>query len=404
MSAGARDLPEEGLSLWLTEWKVDPEALWPGRHMVAAIGRTVAGQVDFYVHPDGQAVKVAGLRVHSDFQRRGLASMLMDAVYAAYPTAWITHGLRDKDGVHWWNAYRDPAPERNIHNRPPAEWAAYFDTLEVAGNQAQHAHLNRHYRLDGHRDAVYRYGERLETEAALYRADFRPVTPVRVDPAAQPLHGALRLVLPPALHAYIHDDGQDAAGRAAALLEHVGHGNLPHDADWTTTRQAAFADAHHQELFQNSPSQRPATHVVFTLRPLGAVAKRVVHALATSVVIRHPGDLAVDVAEVSWRQAERPHLTHAAQLSPAVQAAIAPSEKQYASKIYQNRYDETGFLPTTRGTTTPFAGRAAQIRAMAERLIGSRTLRSPSRAQPTDEQTAAPQYQTPRQRPPSPGR
>lgn len=55
------------------------------------------------------------------------------------------------------------------------------------------------------------------------------------------MYGATRLFLPPGLHAYVHDDGQDAAGRAT----HLGHGNLPRRTYWNATRQAAFADAHH---------------------------------------------------------------------------------------------------------------------------------------------------------------
>ncbi|MFI2437131.1 GNAT family N-acetyltransferase [Streptomyces sp. NPDC018693] len=204
MAADAEGLPEEGLALWLTEWKVSTRIPWLGRHLVASVGSSVAGQLDFFLHPDGQAVKVVMLRVHPDFQRRGLAGVLMDALYAAHPTAWINHGWRTENGARWWNGYREPAPQRNVHNRPPAEWASYFDAVDVASDKAHNAHQNNYYGLDGHRDAVYRYGERLETEAALHAAAYRPVTPVRVDPGAQPLHGAARLVLPPAVHEYVH--------------------------------------------------------------------------------------------------------------------------------------------------------------------------------------------------------
>jgi len=51
--------------------------------------------------------------------------------------------------------------------------------VDVASDKAHNAHRNKHYGLDGHRNAVYRYGERLETEAALHAASYRPVTPVR---------------------------------------------------------------------------------------------------------------------------------------------------------------------------------------------------------------------------------
>ncbi|MFB6984633.1 GNAT family N-acetyltransferase [Streptomyces sp. NPDC056297] len=404
--AQAQELPEEGLSLWLTEWKVGTRIPWLGRHVVASIGRSAAGQIDFYVHPEGHAVKVAMLRVHPDFQRRGLASVMMDPLYAAYPTAWINHGWRTKEGARWWNRYREPAPERNVHNRPPAEWAVYFDAVNVAADKTHNAHQNSFHGLDGHRNAVYRYGERLETEAALHTAAFRPATPVRIDPGARPLHGAARLVLPPAVHVYVHDNAQDPRARATALLEHIGHGNLPRDTFWNTTRQAAFADAHHEELFARPPGPR-VTHVVFTLSPLDIAARPGAHALATSVdVQQHPGDLAVDVAELSWRQADRPHVTHAAELDPAVTAAIAPFSPQNASTAYQIRYDEEGFLrAAARRNARPFADRATQIQAMAARLLRGQASRArTSQPQPAAPQTAVPHPQTPQQQDPGPGR
>ncbi|MFD7861491.1 GNAT family N-acetyltransferase [Streptomyces sp. NPDC059783] len=405
MAQETNGLPDEGLSLWLTDWKDSTSTLWPGRHLVASIGRSVAGQIDFFLHPDGQALKVGMLRVHPDFQRRGLASVMMDALYEAHPTAWINHGWRTPQGARWWNGYQEPAPQRNIHNRPPGEWADYFDAVDVAADKAQNAHINTSHGLDGHQDAVYRYGERLETEAALHTAAFRPATPVRMDPTAQPLYGAARLVLPPAIHDFVHDRTKDRHARAAALLEHIGHGNLPRDAHWNATRDAAFADAHHEELFNSQPSG-PATHVVFTLPPVDADLLPQAHALATSIELRHRGGLAVAVTELSWRHADRPHTTHTAGFTPAVPAAIAPLSAQYASTAYQNRYDEKGFLrPAARGDTRPFADRAAQIQALAERLLRDQASRLRAlRPQPAAQATIVPQQQTPQQRAPGPGR
>ncbi|WP_330342662.1 GNAT family N-acetyltransferase [Streptomyces sp. NBC_00557] len=373
MAPSEDSLPEEGLSLWLTDWKVPVGMSWTGRRLIACIGRSAAGHLDFHVHPDGQAVKVWMLNVHPGFQRRGLAGVLMDALYAAYPTAWINHGARSPDGARWWNSYRDPAPHRNVHNRPPAEWAAYFDAVEVASEKAQIAHLNQYYGLNGHRDAVYRYGERVDQEADHYTALYQEAPAVRLDPAAQPLHGATRLFLPPSVHAYVHDASQDPAGRAATLLEHLGHGNLPRATYWNTTARAAFEDAHHEELFQDTPPARPATHVVFTLRPLAGRALPAYTALATSVDFTGTGDLAVEIDGLSWRQAHHPHLTHTAALSPAVQAAIAPYSWRHASTAYRARYDEAGFLrtpdPTPATSPQPYAERAAEISAMADRLM-----------------------------------
>ncbi|MFD8666586.1 hypothetical protein ACFV1U_14435 [Streptomyces microflavus] len=406
MAADAESLPEEGLALWLTEQKVNPRVPWLGRHLVATVGSSVAGKLDFFLHPDGQAVKVSMLRVHPDFQRRGLAGVLMDALYAAYSTAWINHGWRTKSGAQWWNGYQEPAPHRNVHNRPPAEWAAYFDAVDVALDKASSAHQNNHYGLDGHREAVYRYGERLEAEAALHTAAFRQVAPRHVDLGSQPLHGAARLALPPAVHEYVHDRNQDSRARATALLEHLGHGNLPRRAYWNTTRQAAFADAHREHLFDRRPSGPPLTHVVFTLAPLQYLLPSTAQVRATSVEFEHPGDVAVDVIELAWRQADRPHLTHQAGFAPAVAAAIAPVSARQASASYRARYDDEGFLrAAARNGTRPFADRAAQIQAMAERLLGGRTARArTTQLPPAPPQTAVPHPPAPGQRPPGPGR
>ncbi|MGV9290724.1 hypothetical protein [Streptomyces sp. NPDC003719] len=123
------------------------------------------------------------------FRRRGVGSLLMDTLYEAYPAAWINHGARSREGTWWWNSYREPDPQRNVHNRPPAEWAVYFDAVEVAADKAQNAHLNAFYDLDGHRSDVYRYGERLGQEADDYTRFHRPARAAGMDPARQQLHG-----------------------------------------------------------------------------------------------------------------------------------------------------------------------------------------------------------------------
>ncbi|MFG3207349.1 hypothetical protein [Streptomyces sp. NPDC048192] len=56
MPPGGKDsLPEEGLSLWLTDWKISVGMSWAGRRLIACVGRSAAGHLDFHVHPDGQA-------------------------------------------------------------------------------------------------------------------------------------------------------------------------------------------------------------------------------------------------------------------------------------------------------------------------------------------------------------
>ncbi|MFI1701485.1 GNAT family N-acetyltransferase [Streptomyces bobili] len=391
-------LPDEGLSLWLTDWKISAGGAWTGRRLVACIGTAVGGHLDFQVHPDGQAVQVWMVNVHPGFQRRGLAGILMDALYAAHPMAWINHGARSPEGATWWNSYREPDPRRNVHNRPPAEWAAYFDAVEVASEKAQIAHINHLYQLDGHRADVYRYDERCEQEADHYLSALRPATAARMDPAAQPLHGATRLFLPPDLHAHVHDPAQDAAVRAAALLDYAGHGNLPRDTYWNTTRRAAWEDAHHGELFQDAVSIQPATHVVFTLRPPDRAALPKYNALSASVDFTGSNDLAVEVVELSWRSPQQPHCTHRATLTPPVDAAIAPRSRRHASEDYQARYDEAGFLRSSVEEPVdgqaPFADRAEEIRVLADRLQQAVQSRKP-REQPKPQASPSGHQQQP---------
>ncbi|WP_406346863.1 GNAT family N-acetyltransferase [Streptomyces sp. NBC_00648] len=120
--AGAQArLDGSGLSLWLTDWKI-AAGTWRNRRVIALDGgRFAAGTLDFEMHPSGRALTVSMVTVDPGHERRGIASVLMDALYAAYPRAWINHGGRTAEGALWWNCYRDPGPHRNIHNRAPAE-------------------------------------------------------------------------------------------------------------------------------------------------------------------------------------------------------------------------------------------------------------------------------------------
>ncbi|WTD38544.1 hypothetical protein OHB03_44255 [Streptomyces sp. NBC_01643] len=210
------------------------------------MGGAYAGHLDFIVHPDEQALSVSGLEVSPEYQERNLAAVMMDALYAAYPTAWIDHGGRGPDGTLWWDRYSDPAPERNVHNRPMAEWVVYFEALRVAGQKVQNALQNRYLGVDGHRDAAYRYGESLEDEARRYAPAFREPPVQGPDPAAAELYGGMRLVLPPRYHQIVHNSSLNAGERAEILLSQLGHGNLPFGATWSTTEHAAFGVLAHR--------------------------------------------------------------------------------------------------------------------------------------------------------------
>ncbi|MFI8194516.1 hypothetical protein ACIF8T_38365 [Streptomyces sp. NPDC085946] len=101
------------------------------------------------------------------------------------------------------------------------------------------------------------------------------------------------------MHHYVHDRAQDPRARAAALLEHIGHGNMPRGAHWNTSEQSAFADAYHEELFTHPQPGPLITHVVFTLAPLDASALSAACTLATSVQFEQAVDIAVDVTQLS---------------------------------------------------------------------------------------------------------
>ncbi|MFF2205326.1 hypothetical protein [Streptomyces sp. NPDC058145] len=373
MAGAEARLDAAGVSLWLTNWKTDAGGAWSGRRVLALVGGAYAGRLDFFVHPDGQAVQVDMLEVERRFQKRGLASVLMDALYASHPTAWIDHGGRSPEGTLWWDRYREPAPERNIHNRPPVEWAHYFDPVGVAGQKTRNAYQNRYHGVDGHRSVVYRYGEPMEAEARHYAPQFREPDAQALDPALHELHGGMRLFLPPGLHRLAHGPAADAVVRAGMLLDHIGYGNLPAAAAWSTTRLEALEDLAQEEVF-DTRQHAPATHVTFRILPL-AHEELPEHDPRASWLrfVNSPG-IEVQLAGMSWSFPDRPWVTHHAAFDPPVAAAIAPQFRQDASPAYLSRYSELGdLLPGQRAhrseAPSPYVGRGAEITAMANQLL-----------------------------------
>ncbi|MET9109587.1 GNAT family N-acetyltransferase [Streptomyces zhihengii] len=371
--AGAEvQLDTAGTALWLTDWQIDGLPGWTPRRVLAMVGGVPVGRLDFIVHPDGQALSVWGLEVEPAFRRRNLASAMMDALYAAHPTAWIDHGGRSLDAAHWWDRYAEPAPERNIHNRPPQEWAQYFEAPVVMAQRTRNAYQNRMNALEGHGAAEYRYGERLEAVGAQWASAYRPARAQGPDPAAGELHGGLRLVLPGELQQVMYDEGRDAAERAERLLNHMGHGNLPYAADWHTTSRAAFEDLAHAQVFDPAPAEG-ITHVAFRVR-LAADQEVPRHeARATWVAYRDSPGIEVELTGVAWRAPQTPWVTHAAEFDRPIDAAIAPEYWRDASEQYTARFDEIGELrpgqrPRRAEAAEPFAGRVGDIAAMAAKL------------------------------------
>ncbi|CAL9676931.1 hypothetical protein SUDANB105_07977 [Streptomyces sp. enrichment culture] len=336
---------------------------------------------------------------------------MMDALYAAYPTAWINHGMRSADGTRWWDRYDEPAPQRNVHNRPPAEWAHYFDPLVVAAQKARNAYRNRYDGVHGHRDVVYRYGEPMEAEAREHAHAFHePVDALGPDPQADDLYGGIRVVLPPGLHRIVHDSSRGAAERAGLLLDHLGHGSLPPGAAWNVTEHGALEDLAHEEVF-GTAARQPATHLTFRIRPLPGRQLPPHDVKATWVRFVDSPGIEVELAGMSWRSPRRAWLTHTAVFDPPVDAAIAPKYPADASPQYRARYSEIGdLLPgqTARrtGNPSPFAGREAEILALADRVrqgVGRRAADRPGTAlgqQAPADHPVHPQHQHPQQHTP----
>ncbi|MFE4304860.1 hypothetical protein ACFRR6_02090 [Streptomyces sp. NPDC056891] len=372
MAGAEAQLDNAGTSLWLTNVQTDADPGWTPRRVLAMVGGVQAGRLDFLVHPDGQALSVWMLEVEPGFQRRNLASVMMDALYAAHPTAWIDHGGRTQDGARWWNRYAEPAPERNIHNRPPDEWAQYFDAPVVMAQRSRNAYQNRMNGLDGHGAAEYRYGERLEVLAAQWASAYRQARAQGPDPVAEELHGGLRLVLPDELRRVMNDERRDVAERAERLLDHIGHGSLPYAAGWHTTLRAAFEDMAHEQVFDPAPAEG-VTHVAFRVR-LAPGQEIPRHELRTTWVsyTDSPG-IEVELTGMSWRSPQTPWATHAAEFDQPIDAAIAPEYWGEASAQYTARFDEIGELrpgqgPRRAAAGDPLAGREADIAAMAAKL------------------------------------
>ncbi|MBM9624739.1 GNAT family N-acetyltransferase (plasmid) [Streptomyces zhihengii] len=371
MAGAEAQLGNEGVALWLTDWKISHSDTWVPRRMMALVGGELAGRLDFLLHPDGRALTVWQLAVEPQFQRRGLASVMMDALHAAHPQAWINHGSRQPDGARWWDAYTDPAPERNIHNRPMSEWAAYFPALQVAAHRAANAYRNQELGLYGHRDAEHRYGQALEEDALQWAAAYREAAASGPDPAVQDLYGGIRIVLPTRIHRVVHDGQRSAAERADMLLHHIGHGNLPHDQPWSTSRHAAFEDLADEQI-RTPPAQPGAasTHVTFQVRLSAGQEVPEHHARADWVRYLDSPGIEVDVHGMAWRDAAAPWLTHETDLSPPVGAAIAPEGP--ASARYAARYDVVGeLLPglsTRRQPVDVLATRELEIAALARRI------------------------------------
>ncbi|MFF9158266.1 hypothetical protein ACF1AB_39260 [Streptomyces sp. NPDC014846] len=113
-------------------------------------------------------------------------------------------------------------------------------------------------------------------------------------------------------------------------------------------------------------------------------------------------DIPAEVAEVSWRDADQLHRTHAAAFTPAVHAAIAPYSWRHAGPAYAARYDEAGFLRTPDAAEPAPGGKddlAQRVRSMADWLLKEQVSRGVQHAQDPPGYAAPVRQQTPEQHP-----
>jgi ribosomal protein S18 acetylase RimI-like enzyme len=75
-----------------------------------SIGHLDYAQVGSDTDPHHE-VHVEDLQVHPEHQGKGIASALMDRVYAEHPApAEVTHSLRTGAGAGWWDRYSASRP------------------------------------------------------------------------------------------------------------------------------------------------------------------------------------------------------------------------------------------------------------------------------------------------------
>jgi hypothetical protein len=155
-------------------------------------------------------------------------------------------------------------------------------------------------------------------EAERWAPAFRQAPVSGPDPAAQDLYAARRLFLRPGMHRWLLDRSVDITERAHGLLDHIGHGNLPHSSPgfWNTTAWAAFHDTALEEVWQDHPSPRPSLHVVFQILPLPRDAVVSYETRPGFVAFTELADIPVQVAGMSWRTSDRPWDLHTATFTP----------------------------------------------------------------------------------------
>lgn len=105
------------------------------------------GSLHYQQSDDGKAAYVTNLESHKS-EGHGVGSAMMDDLYshAHQHGMWVNHGQRTPEGMSWWNSYREPHPEHNVHNAMPNQgtqggksWQHYWDPREVAADMHFHS-------------------------------------------------------------------------------------------------------------------------------------------------------------------------------------------------------------------------------------------------------------------------
>ncbi|MGW0933182.1 hypothetical protein [Streptomyces sp. NPDC002644] len=128
-----------------------------------------------------------------------------------------------------------------------------------------------------------------------------------------------------------------------------------------------------REQVLDPASAEGSTHVTFQVRL--AAGQEVPRHDARTTWVSYPDSpgIEVELTGMAWRTPHTRCVTHAAELDRPIDAAVAPGFWHDASEQYAARFDDIGELrpgerPRRTGAGEPFAGREAEIAAMAAKL------------------------------------
>lgn len=237
------------------------------------------GSIDFSKSDDGNAVNVHSLHTYPGAYSKGIASAMMDRLYAAHPHAWINHGERTADGVKWWAQYQDPDPSRNVHlHQPSSGWGEYFHPRRISMDMADNWTVDpEHNTLLSMKYADYPEPERTKGgipkpmhgphwENWRHGRDVAKTAAIRdsAEMSGEDIHRGFATVLPDRLANYVHDDSQPVDARARALREHLSR--QPLGMHWSDDPEVADSFAH-DAMTNWHPDGMPNTKVMLHAAP-----------------------------------------------------------------------------------------------------------------------------------------